>query len=96
MYFIYILYSASSNIYYIGFSEDVERRFRQHNSALNTSFTSKHSPWILKAVFSCGQDRAFAMKVEKFIKNQKSRSFIERLIADAPLTGILSQMVRVQ
>ena len=94
MYFIYIIYSKSSDIYYVGYSGDVNQRLKQHNELAEGTFTSKHRPWILKAVFSCG-DRAVTMRAEKFIKKQKSKSFIEALINGVSLTGILSHLVRV-
>jgi len=36
-----------------------------------------------------------AMKIEKFIKSQKNRKLIEKLIAGGEFTGILAQLVRV-
>ncbi len=95
MYFIYILYSLKSDIYYVGHTGDVEQRIKQHNEIAEDSFTSKHRPWVLKAVFSCGEDRSFAMRIEKFIKQQKSRAFVEGLIKGVALTGVLAPLVRV-
>lgn len=95
MYFIYILYSQKSDIYYVGYTADVELRVQQHNELAENSFTSKHRPWILKAIFSCGENRGLAMKVEKFIKRQKSKAFVEKLIEGVALTGVLAQLVRV-
>jgi putative endonuclease len=94
-YYIYILYSEVSDIYYVGYSDDFKRRFEQHNHTENVTFTSKHRPWILKAVYSCGTKQSDAMKVEKFIKNQKSRKLIEKLVAGEEFTGALAQLVRV-
>jgi putative endonuclease len=94
-FYIYILYSESSDIYYVGYSDDFRRRFEQHNNSEKVTFTSKHRPWILKAVYSCGAKQAGAMKIEKFIKKQKSRRLVEKLIVDGEFTGILAQLVRV-
>lgn len=95
MYFIYILYSLKSDIYYAGHTGDVEQRVKRHNEIAEDSFTSKHRPWVLKAVFSYGEDLGVAMRVEKFIKRQKSRAFVERLIEGVALTGVLAPLVRV-
>jgi putative endonuclease len=50
----------------------------------------------LKAVFECAYSRLEAIKVEKFIKKQKSRKLIEAMIAGKPLYGILAQLVKVK
>jgi putative endonuclease len=97
MFYIYILYSAAADKYYVGYTTDVEARIMSHNHQdhFNT-FTSKYRPWILKAAFECGNDRSFAMKIEKFIKKQKSRLFIEQLLDENFIPrGILAQLVRV-
>ena len=94
-YFVYILYSKVSDIFYVGYTDDFIRRFEQHNHADKITFTSKHRPWILKAVYSCGANQSNAMKIEKFIKNQKSRKLIEKLVAGGEFSGILAQLIRV-
>ena len=94
-FYIYILYSPGSDIYYVGYTSDFTVRFNQHNYSQELTFTSKHRPWILKAVFSCGIVEAEAMKIEKFIKKQKSRKLIEKLISGDEFFGILTQLVRV-
>jgi putative endonuclease len=94
-FYIYILYSETSDIYYLGYSDDFRRRFEQHNHSDKLTFTSKHCSWILKAVYSCGAEQSVAMKIEKFIKNQKSRKLIEKLITGGEFTGFLAQLVRV-
>ena len=95
MYFIYFLYSNKSDIYYVGHSDDYLKRFEQHNNTDRDTFTRKHRPWTLKAVFECGNDKGVAVKIERFIKKQKSRKLIERIITGEDLHGILAQLVRV-
>ena len=89
-FYIYILYSKNSNLYYVGYTSNFEVRLSQHNTSENLTFTSKHRPWELKAVYSCGKVEAEAMKIEKFIKKQKSRVLIEKLIAGGSFFGILA------
>jgi putative endonuclease len=95
MFYIYFLYSPSSDIYYVGYTNDYTRRLSKHNISDKNTFTSKHWPWQLKAVFECGHDEAIAMNIEKFIKKQKSRALIEKVISGVQLTGPLAQLVRV-
>ena len=80
MFYIYILYSASSGKYYIGSTNDVGRRLIEHNELSENSYTSKYRPWELKASFNVGDSRTVALKIERHIKNQKSRSYIENII----------------
>ena len=96
MLYIYFIYSDSSSIYYVGHSDNPWRRLIEHNSSELQSFTAKHRPWILKAVFECGNSRTEAIKLEKFIKKQKSRKLIEDMIDGKPLYGILAQLVIVK
>jgi hypothetical protein len=50
MFYIYIIYSAASDLYYVGHTDDYVRRLTEHNEAVHNRFTSKHRPWVLKAV----------------------------------------------
>lgn len=79
MFYIYIINSQSSNIFYVGSTEDPWKRLEEHNSDPKNTFTSKHRPWKLKTVFKAGKTRGQAQKIEHFIKKQKSRSLLEKL-----------------
>ena len=82
MFFIYILFSEKLNRFYIGTTDDVEKRLLEHNLALySDSFTSKGIPWELKLSYTCNSSKQ-AYELERFIKKMKSRKFIERLIED--------------
>ena len=78
-YYVYILYSAQKDKYYIGQTEDVERRLQEHNIRKNLGADD----WVLryKEVFDSSGD---AMKRELEIKSKKKRSYIERLILERP------------
>jgi len=93
MFYIYIIYSKSADKYYIGHTNDVERRIIEHNSNPRMTYTHKFRPWDLVALFEVGENRKTAMKIEKFIKQQKSRSFILKIIISNELNGILAQLV---
>jgi putative endonuclease len=62
---------------------------------LHNTFTSKHRPWKLAAVFEAGSDEGAAMAIEKFIKKQRSRKLIETMISGKLLSGILAHLVKV-
>lgn len=95
-FFIYILFSQSTNKYYVGHSEDPIRRLSEHNCGIHQKSTTSGRPWELKAIFEVQGDRGQALKVEGFIKKQKSRKLIELLInPDFIIAGYLDQLVRV-
>lgn len=97
MYFIYVLYSPGADKYYVGYTANASKRLLDHNTQeyFNT-YTSKFRPWKLAAVFSCGTEEKNAIHLERYIKKQKSRKLIEKLISPAFIpTGELAQLVRV-
>ena len=95
-FYIYLLYSESSDKYYVGYSRDPLKRLTEHNTVDHPTFTSKHRPWHLKAIFEAGKTKSNAIEMERFIKKQKSRKLLESL-ADPQFqpTGILAQLIRV-
>jgi predicted GIY-YIG superfamily endonuclease len=49
MFYVYILYSASADKFYVGQTHDVELRLSFHNELSDHSFTSRFRPWQLRA-----------------------------------------------
>ena len=94
MFYLYIIYSISSNKYYVGYTNNVERRLFEHNNIDNTTYTSKHRPWILKKFIVLNNDRGFAMKIEKAVKRSKSRLIIEMIILEINNLKDVAQLVR--
>jgi len=84
-------------LYYVGYTNDYERRLNQHNESNKNTYTAKHKPWIIAAVFECGNNKADAIRLERFIKRQKSKIFLQKLIDsdNLKLAGMLAQLVRV-
>ena len=78
MYFIYIIQSYVDSSFYIGYTSYLDRRIQQHNKGLS-KYTSTKKPW--KLVYSEEFiTKTEAIKKEKFLKNQKSRYFYNKLI----------------
>ena len=77
--YLYILYSEKLNKFYVGSTTDIERRITEHNRG-KEKFTKTGVPWELKykEVFA---ELIDARRRELFIKKQKSRRFIEKLIS---------------
>jgi len=95
MFYIYILFSKSANKYYVGHSNNVDRRLFEHNNPIFKTFTSKFIPWELVFAFEIGENRAIAMKAEKIIKNKKSKQYILKLIESEEERNLLAKLVRV-
>ena len=83
MFYIYILYSNKSDKYYTGLTTDVPKRLNEHNNpSVRSKYTAKYLPWEVKVFFECSDFRGDGLKVERFIKSQKSRVFLEKLITE--------------
>ena len=69
MWFVYFLRSANKNWYYVGSTDNIERRLSEHNSAKVTS-TKHHIPLSLvhKIEF---QDERSARAYERRVKKQR-------------------------
>jgi putative endonuclease len=80
VFFVYILYSASADRFYIGHTDDVERRLMEHNSVDKNTYTSRYRPWVLAGKFRVSESRGEAKKTENYLKRLKSRKIIENLI----------------
>jgi putative endonuclease len=95
MFYIYILYSQIADKFYIGQTPDVQKRLREHNNPLvNSKFTAKFIPWELVLYFPVTSERGDAMKVEKFIKRQKSRQFILQLIENKEDPEFIKKLIK--
>jgi len=95
MFYIYILYSQNSDKYYIGQTTDVNRRLEEHNHPpINKKYTAKHLLWELKLSFECSDSRGTGLIIERFIKNQKSRIFLEKLIAEKGNPKYFSDLIK--
>ena len=79
---VYFLFSSSKNKYYVGYTGDaLTERIRKHNTN-HKGFTGGIGDWELKYTEQF-PSKSDALKREKQIKNWKSRSLIEKLIAKA-------------
>ena len=81
-FFVYILYSSKCDKFYVGHTEDIEKRLYEHNHSKGGNFSSSCLPWILVYKESL-LSRPEAMKREKEIKGKKSRKYIISLITDS-------------
>ncbi len=67
-YYVYIIKSKKDNSFYVGQTNDIERRLLEHNAGLS-SYTSSKAPWNLHYLEEVNT-REEAMKREMFLKKQ--------------------------
>ena len=77
-YCLYILYSESSDSYYIGSSNNPKNRLFYHNTT-EKGFTSRYRPWTLIFMKEF-PDKKTAQQAERKVKSWKSKVMIEKLI----------------
>ncbi len=78
MYIVYVLYSDDFTRFYVGMTNNLERRLYEHNSRQNRS-TKAYVPWrvIHKELF---ETRNEARIREKYLKSGIGREFPKTLI----------------
>lgn len=85
MYWVYVLESQLNGRFYVGHTNDRDRRVEQHNRG-EVKSTRPHRPWIL--VYSeAYATRKEAMRREREIKSRKKRKYIEELIRGVAQPG---------
>lgn len=77
-FFVYILYSEKLDRYYIGVTENVEKRLQKH-LCNHSGFTGKAADWSI-CLTEPYPDKTAALKREKQLKGWKNRQRIEQLI----------------
>ena len=79
MFTVYALYSEKYNKIYVGFTSNLEERFKSHNELANKGFTIKYRPWIILY-----QEhhllKTDVIKREKQLKTATGRNFVRSLI----------------
>lgn len=75
MYSVYILYSESLMNYYVGSTENLEKRIKEHNSAKG-NYTSKGVPWKLMIKIEKGT-RSEAVSLEMKIKKRGIKRYLQ-------------------
>jgi putative endonuclease len=80
MFCVYIIFSEKLNKFYIGTTDDFEKRLFEHNNGLNAkSFSFRGRPWTKHFVIDHLTSKT-AYAIEKHIKSMKSSKYIENLI----------------
>lgn len=78
MFFVYVIKSKIDGRLYKGFTNNLERRLKEHNFGKNKT-TAPYKPWSL--VYNEGfETRKEARKREKYLKSGAGREFLKNIL----------------
>ena len=91
-YWVYILYSPSLGKFYTGQTTlSPEARLEKHNSGFyKNKYTARGKPWQIFLTISCFSLQQ-AIKIEKHIKEMKSKNYIKNLKNYPEMVGKLHE-----
>ncbi|MBU0732400.1 GIY-YIG nuclease family protein [Patescibacteria group bacterium] len=75
MHYVYILKEKSKNHFYIGSTNDLERRIKEHKKG--TTRTTKGREWELYCYFAFS-NKIVSQNFEKYLKGGSGRSFSKK------------------
>ena len=79
-YFVYIIRSLSRGTRYVGVSDDVQKRIKEHNEG-RCRYTSGRRPWKLLREEKLGT-LGEARRRENFLKSGQGRKWLDEFIVD--------------
>jgi len=80
MFYVYILKSQKNGKLYKGYTNDLKRRFKEHNSGKSV-FTKNNGPWKL-VYYEAFISEKDAKREEVFLKSGKGRERIKYLLTE--------------
>lgn len=80
MYYVYILYSKKLKKKYIGLTQEIKLRVKEHNNG-KTSFTKRGIPWKL-IYLEIFLNKSDAVREEKFLKTGQGRERLKYLLKE--------------
>ncbi|MBI3510673.1 MAG: GIY-YIG nuclease family protein [Bacteroidetes bacterium] len=79
---IYVISCLAAKKKYVGMTENIDQRLKDHNSGAS-KFTSGYGPWVL--IYSeTAEDFARARVREKYLKSAAGRRFIKKVESSPP------------
>ncbi|HBR14376.1 MAG TPA: excinuclease ABC subunit C [Candidatus Omnitrophica bacterium] len=78
MHYVYILQSQTDREkYYVGLTDNIERRLGQHNHSPTCNYTKKYAPWELR-MYLAFKDRQKASEFEVYLKSPSGKAFLQK------------------
>ena len=78
MYFVYVLKSEKDDKFYIGFTNDVKKRCRDHNNGSNKSTRDRRPLKLVYYEAHCDKDDA--LRRERYFKTSKGKTTIRQIL----------------
>lgn len=82
-YYVYVLLSMQDNRFYIGFTNDIERRIKEHNQGKNIS-TVKRLP-VKLMYYEAHLSKEDALRRESYFKTTKRKTNIKQILKESML-----------
>lgn len=80
MYYNYVLQSLQNDSLYIGYTDDLRKRVKEHNQGLSR-FTKAYKPWKLIYYEAC-LNKEDAMRREKYLKKTQGQRLLKRRLKE--------------
>jgi putative endonuclease len=84
MFIVYVLYSQTFDKIYVGYTSNLEQRFKSHNELAKKGWTVRFRPWsiLFTEQFS---SKELASAREKQLKSAKGRLYIRQQIGQSKI-----------
>jgi len=76
MYYMYILKSAKNGRRYVGSTDDLQRRLKEHNNGIGGTYTKNNRPYAL-IYYEAYISYDLARRAERFYKSGKGREVLK-------------------
>ncbi len=77
MWYTYILQSEKNKTLYVGSTDNIERRFKEHNDGQGGDFTRRNRPYKL-IFYEAYLVKSDALRAEKFFKSGYGREVLKK------------------
>jgi predicted GIY-YIG superfamily endonuclease len=81
MHYVYILWSSKSKNFYYGYSDDLAKRFSEHNKGIVKS-TAPYRPWRLVTYLAFDNQKS-AKDFERYLKSGSGKAFTYKRLVNS-------------
>lgn len=79
-FYVYVLRSFKHDFIYIGYTDNLKRRFKEHNSKLNLS-TKHYAPFEI-IHYEAYRNRKDAKRREKYLKGNRGKTTLKTMLKE--------------